>query len=272
MVGRCRAERLEAFPEVTAFVTDLLLRSSRPEGLDVLCVGYGKCDLLTESCDWHAMRRLVNEFPGLVRTAHFFDPACSGDDTASARADLAAAFGSGTRARILSSDAELDRVYDFVFYFGAYEPGLFDLPGKYVSRARRAFVGVRMPGWGTSTPEQTRAARGVFMERHLDFPPESTWDPRMSEIVFDMQDRPVAFVDVFSRVTTRFEREETGDDRAFRAYLGPEEYDGLVEAAEWDADGGGPSRRPRASWRTAAVSVAAAAAVASVASVVASAR
>lgn len=254
MVGRCRTDRLDAFPAVSEMLVDTLLTRSRPEGLDLLCVGYGRCDLLRDSCDWHAMRKLAREVPGFVRTVHFYDEVCSQERIREAAEAIPADFESVPRAQVVTAENELDDTYDFIFYFGTYEPGLFDLPQLYFERARHAFVGVRMPGWGMMSNDDYDAARGVYMERHLDFPPEragpfAPMDDRMREITYDMQDRPVAYVDVFrredgfERSTTRVDRDVTGDDLAFRTYLRPEKYEALIDLGDDEGRRGGARRR-----------------------------
>jgi hypothetical protein len=228
MVGRCLTERLNKFPELVQFIVDLV--SGYGPEVTILCAGYGKCDLLEDSCDWKVMKAIAN-VPGVVESVHFYDPSCP--DASGFRDEVQRDFGS-VNGRVCETETELLESYDFVMYFGAFEKENFGLLDVYKDRTNFAFVHVRMPGWGMVGSDDIFPARGMYMERHLDFPPEPTArmpDPKLLDLAREMQDRPFAFVEVyraeneFEREKYRFDRDVTADDGAFRSYLGDEDYD-----------------------------------------------
>lgn len=228
MVGRCKAERLEKFPELIDFIVDLV--SGYGPGVTILCAGYGRCDLLEDSCDWKAMQEIAS-VPDVVDSVHFYDPGCP--DTSGFRDAVERDFGSVNGRVSETENGLLDR-YDFVMYFGAFENDDSGLLDVYKDRTNFAFVHVRIPGWGSYGPELIFPARKMYMERYLDHPPETTTgkpDPKVRDLAYEMLDRPYAFVELyrrengFEREKHRFDRAETADDRAFRSHLGSEAYD-----------------------------------------------
>lgn len=228
MVGRCNTDRLSKFPELIDFIADVV--SGCGPGVTILCAGYGQCDLLAQSCDWKVMRALVS-MPEVVESVHFYDLGCT--DVSSFQDAVQRDFGS-VNARVCESEKMLLERYDFVMYFGAFENDNFGLLDVYKGRTNIAFVHVRIPGYGMITMNDIFPARKMYMERHLDFPPETATgmpDPALRDLAVEMQDRTFAFVELyraerdFQREKYRFDREETADDRAFRSHLGSDEYD-----------------------------------------------
>lgn len=229
MVGRCLTERLDKFPELVQFIVDLV--SNYGPGVTILCAGYGKCDLLEDSCDWKVMKAIA-AVPGVVESVHFYDPSCP--DASGFRDAVQRDFGS-VNGRVCETENGLLDTYDFVMYFGAFENDNFGLLDVYKDRTNFAFVHVRMPGWGMIGPEDILAARKMYMQRYLDHPPEQTksgpLDPKLRDLAYEMQDRTYAFAEVYRRETdferekVRFDRDVTADDGAFRSYIGPETYD-----------------------------------------------
>jgi hypothetical protein len=229
MVGRCLTERLDKFPELVQFIVDLV--EGYGTGLTILCAGYGKCDLLADSCDWKVMKAIAAK-PDVVDSVHFYDPACP--DTSGFRDAVDRDFGS-VNGRVCETEDGLLDAYDFVMYFGAFENENFGLLEVYKDRTDLAFVHVRVPGWGMIGPDDIVSARKMYMQRHLDHPPEQArggpLDPTLRDLAYEMQDRTFAFVELyrreneFEREKYRFDRAETADDGAFRSYIGDEEYD-----------------------------------------------
>ena len=241
MVGRCKADRLAKFPNLIDFIVDLV--SGYGPGVTILCAGYGHCDLLEDSCDWKAMQEIAS-VPDVVDSVHFYDPGCP--DTSGFRDAVQRDFGS-VNGRVCETENGLLETYDFVMYFGAFEDDDSGLLDVYRGRTNIAFVHVRIPGLGRHRPEDIFPARKMFMERYLDHPPETTTglpDPKIRDMAYEMQDRPYAFVDLYSRENDferenhRFDRAETADDRAFRSHLGAEAYDNY-----YAQDGGARARK-----------------------------
>jgi hypothetical protein len=167
--------------------------------------------------------------PNVVESVHFYDPACP--DTSGFRDAVQRDFGAVNGRVCETENGLLDR-YDFVMYFGAFEEFDFGVLDAYRGRTDIAFVHVRVPGWGMIVMDDVFAARKMYMERHLDFPPDAgAPDRTVRDLAVEMQDRTFAFVEVyrrereFEREKYRFDRAETSDDRAFRSHIGPDEYD-----------------------------------------------
>jgi hypothetical protein len=237
MPGRCLANRMSKFPGLVDFIVDVV--SAYGPGVTVLCAGYGRCDLLTESCDWAVMKALTS-MPEVVQSVHFYDPACR---DASPHRDAVSRDFAGTNVRVCETEDSLLSRYDFVMYFGAFEKEDF-IRDAYKPRTSIAFVHVRTPGSSQYFEHDYPPARGMYMERHLDFPPEPSEmgpDPRIKDLVLEMQDRPFAFVELyraerdFEQERYRFDREKTRDDDAFRSHIGPARYDFELQ------DGGAPA-------------------------------
>lgn len=229
------------FPELVRFVVDLV--SGYGPGVTILCAGYGRCDLLADSCDWNVMKAIA-AVPDVVESVHFYDPACP--DASEFRDAVFIDFGHVNGRVCETEDGLLDR-YDFVMYFGAFENDNFGLLEVYKDRINFAFVHVRIPGWGMLGQDDIFAARKMYMERYLDHPPDqegfAPLDPKVRELAAEMQDRPFAFVEVyrvetgFAREKNRFDRDETADDIAFRSHIGSQTYDHATQ------DGGARMRK-----------------------------
>jgi hypothetical protein len=218
------------FPELVEFIVNLVLEHG--PSVSILCVGYGQCDLLQQSCDWAVVKALASwvarrsiEVPPCV---HFYDSTCT-DATPHVGAlerELAP-----INVRVCESEADLLERYDFVLYFGAFEDDDFGLQQTYESRTTNAFVHVRIPGFGMITNEGIEAAGKLFMERHGHAPPARVpLDPRVRALALEMQDRPFAFVRVYraeqgwAREMHRFFRVDTSDDKAFEKHIGDYDY------------------------------------------------
>jgi hypothetical protein len=183
--------------------------------------------------------KALASMPDVVESVHFYDPACT--DASGFQDAVRRDFGS-VNARVCETENGLLKKYDFVMYFGAFEAGNFGLLDVYKGRTSIAFVHVRTPGFGMVGMDQILPARKMFMERHLDFPPETgTMQPHRTliDLAHEMGDRTFAFVELyraerdFEREKYRFDRAPTDDDRAFRSHLGSEMYD-----AHANQDGG----------------------------------